>query len=191
MTEQELIGTILAGNKDLFKQLVEEHQLMVFRTCMGLLHDMNESEDISQDVFLEVYNSLSSFRSQSKLSTWIYRIAINKSLNHLKKLKRRKLIGKVEELFLPGNQRNALSEPASEPTDAALEQEERKKMVQLALGKLPENQQVAFVLFRYDELSHKEISEVMGLSVPAIESLIHRAKQGLQKNLLAYYKNKL
>jgi RNA polymerase sigma-70 factor (ECF subfamily) len=170
---------------------VEQYQEMVFRTCMGLLHDRHEADDLAQEVFIEVYNSLSRFRSQAKLSTWIYRIAVNKSLNHLKRMRRRKLFTKLEDLFLPQGARPSIAEPASDASDKGIEDRERSELLQFALNSLPENQRVAFVLFRYDELSQKEIAEQMNLSIPAVESLIHRAKQSLQKKLLAYYKNRL
>jgi RNA polymerase sigma-70 factor (ECF subfamily) len=190
MTEQEMIRGTLEGNENSFRMLVELYQEMVFRTCMGILHSREDADDIAQEVFMEIYTSLGNFRSQSKLSTWIYRIAVNKSLNHLKRLKRKKLFSRLEDLAT-GRLGGQLSEPSADASDKGLVDKERTELLQFALNSLPENQRVAFVLFRYDDLSQKDIADQMGLSVPAVESLIHRAKQTLQKKLLAYHKNLL
>ncbi|MFN8206766.1 MAG: RNA polymerase sigma factor [Bacteroidales bacterium] len=190
MTEQEMIRGILEGDEHSFRVMVEIYQEMVFRTCMGILHNREDADDIAQEVFIEIYTSLVNFRSQSKLSTWVYRIAVNKSLNHLKRLRRKKLFTRIEDL-VTGRSGGQMPEPAADASDKGLVDQERTDILQLALNSLPENQRVAFVLFRYDDLSQKEIAEQMELTVPAVESLIHRAKQALQKKLLAYHKNLL
>lgn len=182
MEDKEIVLKILDGDHRAFQILVEKYQEMVFRTCMGLLHNPDDADDIAQEVFVEVYESLGYFRHEAKLSTWIYRIAVNKSLNYLKKTKRKSLFKSLEEIFQPG-QKNELSVSLVEAADKDVEAEEQKRMLETALNKLPENQRIAFVLFRYDELPQKEIAEIMGLSVSAVESLVHRARKNLYKLL--------
>lgn len=163
-----------------FTLLVEEHKEMVFRTCMGVLHNTNDAEDVTQDVFVKVYQSLSQFRNEAEIKTWLYRIALNHSLNLLKRNKIR--------------QTNDLFEDYSEATETELSQfqkitqTELKKALALAVRSLPENQQKVFVLNKYNELSYKQIGEVTGFSASAVESLLHRAKKNLQKRLLHFYK---
>lgn len=190
VNEQDLIQQILEGNAQAFRQLVEQYKDLVFRTCMGLLHDVHEADDITQEVFIEVFQSIASFRFQSKFSTWLYRIAVNKSLNHLKKMKRKKMFSRIEDLVHWRGAYADSGEPMADAADLSLEEKEQSRLLQEALDALPENQRTAFVLFRYDELSQKEIAEIMHLSVPAVESLIHRAKQTLQKKLLHIFKNR-
>jgi len=100
----------------------------------------------------------------------------------LKKSKRKSLFKSLEEIFQPGK-KNELSGSLVEAADKDVEAEEQKRMLETALNKLPENQRIAFVLFRYDELPQKEIAEIMGLSVSAVESLVHRARKNLYKLL--------
>jgi len=87
MEDREIVLKILDGDHRAFQILVEKYQEMVFRTCMGLLHNPDDADDIAQEVFVEVYESLGYFRHEAKLSTWIYRIAVNKSLNYLTRIR--------------------------------------------------------------------------------------------------------
>jgi RNA polymerase sigma factor (sigma-70 family) len=187
MNDLELIGRLSENDPQAFRILVEQYQDMVFRTSMGLLHDKEEAEDISQEVFIEVFKSIGYFRGESKLSTWLYRVTINKSLNELKKNQRQKTWSKLEDLIKGKKEdRRELSVP-DRSGDNAGESEELGKILQQAIDELPENQRIAFVLAKYDELSYKEIAEIMNSTVSSIESLVHRAKSNLQKRLQKIY----
>ena len=89
MTENQLINGIQSGDESAFRELVEAFQKQVFNTCNSIVHNTHDADDLSQEVFIEVFRSAGSFRGDSKLSTWIYRIAVNKALNHIRYLKRR------------------------------------------------------------------------------------------------------
>lgn len=182
MEDKEIVQRILDGDHRAFEILVKKYQEIVFRTCIGLLHNSDDADDIAQEVFVEVFESLGFFRHEAKLSTWIYRIAVNKSLNHLKKIKKKNLFKSLEEIFQVG-QKNDLSTSLADSADKDVEAEDQKKILEAALNKLPEKQKIAFILFRYDELSQKEIAQIMGLSVSAVESLVHRARKNLYKLL--------
>ncbi len=183
MTEQDLITGLKEGNSLAFKELVANYQLPVINTCLGIVQNRHDAEDLTQDVFVEIFRSVANFRADSKLSTWIYRIAVNKSLNFVRKQKGRRWISSLED-FLKVKPEPETSGFAS----SDVERSETGREIHQALSSLPENQRIAFTLNKYDELSYKEIAEVMNLSVPSVESLIHRAKQGLQKKLWASYK---
>jgi RNA polymerase sigma-70 factor, ECF subfamily len=183
MNDLELIGRLSENDPQAFRILVEQYQDMVFRTSMGLLHDREEAEDISQEVFIEVFRSIGYFRGESKLSTWLYRITINKSLNELKKNQRQKAWSKFEDLIKGKKEdRRELSIPDSS-NESAGEAKELRIILQQAIDELPENQRIAFVLAKFDELSYKEIAEIMNTTVSSVESLVHRAKSNLQKRL--------
>jgi RNA polymerase sigma-70 factor, ECF subfamily len=187
MDDLELIRHLSENDPQAFRLLVEKYQEMVFRTSMGLLHDREEAEDISQEVFVEVFRSIAYFRGESKLSTWLYRITINKSLNVLKKVQRLKSLSKLEDLIKGHKEdRKELILPDKSGENAA-EARELGKILQSAIDELPENQRIAFVLAKYDELSYKEIAEIMNSTVSSIESLVHRAKSNLQKKLQKIY----
>lgn len=191
MTETEIIQKLQQGNEQAFKQLVEKYQKLVVNTCFSMVHNTEDAEDIAQDVFIEVYRSVGSFRADSKLSTWLYRIAVNRSLNFIRDNKRKKWFRSFEETISgKKSQLQNVAEGGSENPGTELESSQRAHILHQAIGSLPENQKTAFTLNKYEELSYKEISEVMQLSVSSVESLIHRAKLNLQKKLYTCYKKK-
>ena len=188
MTDTELIERILLNDQRAFRMLVEKYQQIVFKTCIGFLHSREEAEDLTQEVFIEVYQSISRFRQEAKISTWLYRMAVNKCLNYIKKNKKNKFLINLENIFMPGNEdlKNEVRNKAFD--DDKMDIDERAKILQSAIDSLPPNQKIAFTLNKYDELSYKEISEIMDVSLSSVESLIHRAKLNLQKKLLNYFK---
>jgi RNA polymerase sigma-70 factor (ECF subfamily) len=189
MTEQELVEGIVNKNESAFRELVQLYQKQVINTCFGFLGNYEDAQDVAQDVFIKVYESAHSFRKESKISTWIYRIAVNESINHKKRLQRKKWLKYFD--FLNQNQTNDIenNDKNYNISDAAIELDERNSIINKALDKLPENQRIAFTLHKYDDIPYQQISEIMNISLSAVESLIFRAKQNLQKYLVNYFKN--
>ncbi len=187
MTEQELIDGIIAGDKLAVESLVNRYHQRVIKTAYHFLKDMDDAEDLAQDVCLQLLESIPRFRKDASLSTWIYRITVNKSLNHLRKNKKNQWIERIEMLFQsnPENSRSKSWEPSSEPT--VLDDKERKRILEKAINGLPENQRTAFILSKYEELSYKQIAEIMEVSLASVESYLQRAKQNLQKELIGYF----
>jgi RNA polymerase sigma-70 factor (ECF subfamily) len=186
----ELVDFIRSGNAEAFRRLVELYQDKVIRTCMGFVHSYPDAEDIAQDVFVEIYLSISKFRGDSELSTWIYRIAVNKSLNFLRSASRRKILSLYESFT--GDQEQLVHEIPSGNEyypDEELLKSEKTRAINQAISKLPSNQKTAFILSKYDGLSNQEIAKVMNISVSSVESVIFRAKQNLRKQLFKFYKN--
>ena len=184
MTDSEIIKQILQGDRNLFRILVEKYQPMVFRTCMGFLHHKDEADDLTQEIFIQAYQSLSQFKGNSSFSTWIYRIAVNASLNKVRKSSKSYFLQRFDSVF--GIERNnEFSIPASEleNPENILIQNEHKAWVQNALNSLPENQRTAIVLSKYDDLSQIEIAEIMNTTEGAVEALIQRAKANLREKL--------
>ena len=182
---EDFIKQLKSRNHHAFKQLVEEYQQMVFSVCLGIVHDADDADDLAQEVFIEAFNSIDNFRADAKISTWLYRIAINKSLNFVRDNKRNRLlqsIGVMNAPDIPDEQYHYDS-----PYESLLE-EQRSKMIQAAMDSLPKNQRTAFVLNKYEDLSYKEIAEVMEISVSSVESLLFRARKSLQKKLLNCYR---
>ena len=189
MTETEIIQKLQQGNEQTFKLLVTSYQKLVVNTCFGMVHSTEDAEDIAQEVFIEVFRSVGNFRADAKISTWLYRIAVNRSLNFIRDNKRNKWFQSFEDVVMEKNSK--LNSAKHHETPAAeLENMQRANIIHEAIDSLPENQKTAFTLNKYEDLSYKEISEVMNLSVSSVESLIHRAKIGLQKKLYYCYKKK-
>ncbi|MCX6286271.1 MAG: RNA polymerase sigma factor [Bacteroidetes bacterium] len=186
MTDTELIQGILRRDRQAFQYLLEKYQKQVVKTAFYFTGNMEDAEDLSQDIFLEIITSAASFRHSAALSTWIYRITVNRSLNQVKRNKRRVIFQRLAHLFGDGtdNRRSAL-EPASSITPA--EENEKRILLNNAINSLPENQRIAFVLSKYEDLPYKEICEIMNLSLSSVESLIHRAKINLQNKLSVHF----
>ena len=148
---------------------------------------------VPQEVFLEVYQSIHRFRNESKLSTWLYRIAVNKSLNFVRKEKWKKTFTRLDGVL--GREKEVPREiPDGDPENMpeSIEYQERRIIMQKAIDSLPKNQRIAFILSKYDDQSYQEIATILILfSWASVESLIHRAKLNLQKKLVNYYKKSL
>jgi RNA polymerase sigma-70 factor (ECF subfamily) len=191
-TDIQLIEGLRSGEREAYRILVDRYHVKVIRTCMGFVHSQSDAEDIAQEVFIEVFRSVGSFRGDSGLSTWIYRIAVNKSLNYLRSSARRRVFsfitghageGKPEVPDIKaGNESNA---------DDSLIRNDQAKALEKALASLPENQRTAFVLNKYEDMAYKEIAAVMDISIGSVESLIFRAKQNLQKKLYVFYQKNM
>ncbi len=184
MTEfTSLVKQVEAGNRLAARQLVDQYQVKVFNICMSFLHHVQDAEDVTQEVFIEIIKHIGSFRGDSKPDTWIYRIAVNRSLNHLRKNKKTKWWKPIDELLA------IVGISSEEPVvyNSEYEENEQKNVLTQAISSLPQKQQTAFVLNKIDDLSYSEVAEVMNVSLSAVESLIHRAKLNLQKSLESYY----
>ncbi|MBT3385226.1 MAG: sigma-70 family RNA polymerase sigma factor [Prolixibacteraceae bacterium] len=191
MSETEIIRKLQQGNEQAFKELVENYQKLVVNTCFGMVHNIEDAEDIAQEVFIEVFRSIHKFRADSKLSTWLYRMSVNRSLNFIRDNKRSKWFQSFEDSVQSKNavHENLINKNTDHP-GFELENSQRAKLLHEAIDSLPQNQKVAFTLSKYEELSYQEISGVMELSVSSVESLIHRAKKNLQKKLYVCYKKR-
>ena len=191
MEDTILLQQIIGGHPDAFKQLVEHYQYKVVNTCYGFVHNKEDAEDIAQEVFLEVYRAIANFRAEAQLSTWLYRIAVTKSLDFLRKQKRQKRLGYIRNILGLDNQVEQVPAPQSANPQAILENQERARILQQAVDSLAENQKIAITLHKYEGFSYQEIADIMGTSISAVESLIHRAKSSLQKKLYHYYEQHL
>ncbi|MEI6062501.1 MAG: RNA polymerase sigma factor [Bacteroidota bacterium] len=187
MTDQELITGIVNHDKPVIQFLVNRYHKQVITTAYHFLHDMDDAEDLAQDVCIEILESVSQFKRTSSLSTWIYRITVNKSLNFVRKNKRKQLVRQFETFFHMADGNAGLIIPEPSANDNSYDNKERKQILDNAINSLPENQKTAFILSKYEELSYKEITEIMNLSLASVESLLQRAKQNLQKKLIVQF----
>ena len=178
----------MASKEESFRSLVAEHQEMVINTCYRFVFNREDAEDLAQDVFIEVYRSLEQFREEARLSTWIYRIAVTKSLDHLRRLKRKKRFSSFKRVIGIEDPSSDIPAPFSENPAAAFAETEEARVLQEALGTLPDSQKTAFLLSKQEGFSNQEIADILKTSVSAVESLVHRAKRNLHDKLYGYYK---
>jgi len=183
------INDLKAGNEEAFRELVDKYKDAILNICYGYLRNRADAEDLAQDVFVEVYHSIESFRENSSLYTWIYRIAVTKCLDELryrKRLKRRAWYKSRQWDEKTELEIDELDGQYPNPQDD-LEQQQRIEYIQRALEKLPETQREAFTLINFDGLTYKETAKAMSKTNSAVESLVHRAKQNLKKYLYDFY----
>ncbi len=189
MTDQEIIQGLKERDEAAFKEFVDKYQHMVINVSNNFVHNMEDAMDIAQEVFIKVYDSVNSFREQSKLSTWLYKIAVNKSLNYIRDKKKRNIFSSLDLIFENKNP-NPLENMADdqEISQEKMESEERKELLIKAIDELPKKQKTALTLNKFEDLPYKEIAAIMGISVTETGVLINRAKNKLQKKLVEYFK---
>lgn len=186
MNESELIALVKKKDREAFKVIVETWQDMVFNTAIGFLQNAEDAEDTAQEVFMQVFESVSSFKEESKISTWIYRITVSKCLDHLRKKKRKKRFAFIQSLY-GKNDSLMIDPPDFFHPGVKAENKENAALLFKAIEKLPVNQKMAFVLNKIENLSYREIGEIMNSSESAVDSLLQRAKKNLQSTLKEYY----
>ncbi len=189
MNEAALINELKQGNQQAFTRLVEAYQHLVYSAILNIVQQAEEAEDASQEVFVQVYQSIRNFRGDSKLSTWLYRIAVSKALDCERKKKTKKRIGFVKNLVGFGSGEEETVTDFHHP-GIALDNKESASVLFNALKQLPETQRIAFTLIKAEGLSYDEVSKVMNVSVKAVEALMHRGKENLRKILNNYYSEK-
>jgi len=186
LNQPELIVQLQQGDEQAFTRLVDQWQDMVYNTAISIVQNEDDADDITQDVFIQVYQSVSSFKGESKFSTWLYRIVISKALDHVKKKKRKKRFEFVQSLFGTASEEEIHPEEFNHP-GVLMENRETAAALFKAMQQLPDNQRIAFTLHKLESQKHQDIAAIMNLSVTAVESLIARAKSNLRKILQEYY----
>ena len=178
MDETELISKFKKGDKSAFRQLVEKYQDPVINASYRFLRNKEEAEEISQEVFLKVYLSASSYQPKTKFSTWLFKIVVNSCLNKLRDKKKFPTLPLEEDS----------PAPIENQPDKTLERQELLRLVKEAIDSLPENQKTVIILKQYEEFSYQDIAKILDCSVSAVESRLFRAKESLKKKLAGHIK---
>jgi RNA polymerase sigma factor (sigma-70 family) len=181
LEEKELISRLVQKDEVAFKWLVETYRNKVYNTVLNILQDDADADDSTQEVFIRVYEAISSFKHQSSLSTWIYRISVRKALDKLRKRKTRQQLRKILPWWMP-EENKSVSGNFDHP-GVTLENKQKAAVLFKAIDALPEKQKVAITLIKVQGMNYEEASAIMNQSIKAIESLISRAKQNLEKQL--------
>lgn len=170
-----------------FETLYSQFKDKVYNTSLSYLQNPQDAQEITQDVFVEVFKSLHKFKGESNVGTWIYRITVNKSLDFLRHKKRKKRFAFITSIFDPDTGEQKVEQSDFIHPGVELEQRERYAILFKAIDKLPPNQKTAFILSRIEGLSYSEIGEIMKTSTASVESLIFRAGKNLKKILSKVY----
>ena len=180
--DAELVAQLQSGSEAAFRILVERYQARIYRTVFSLLRNAEEAEDVAQDVFVEVHQTIGRFRADASLSTWLYRLATSGALKNRRRARAKKRFAYFTSLL--GFDNAVLHSPPDHAHPLALLEGQQQLQLLLAhIARLPEQQQVAFTLRHEQELSYEQIAAVLDTTVAAVESLLFRARQTLRKHV--------
>jgi len=178
------------NTQDDFQDIYAQYKRKVLNTSLNIVQNLEDAEEITQDVFVKLYYNLHLFQGNSSLGTWIYKITINKSLDLLKKKKRKKRFAWLSSLFdaESGKELHIITDFIH--PGVLMENQEETAILFQYIEKLPDKQKTALVLSAIEQLSYEEISKVMDTSVSSVESLLFRARQNLKKWLTNHNQKK-
>jgi len=186
VSSEDLMAQVAEGDEYAFEVLVRRHQTSILNLIYRYVGDRTKAKDLAQEVLIRVWRAANRYEPKAKFTTWIYRITANLCLNELKSYGKRKLLF-GERPIEEGQTLNEESNVSPSAEDILLA-EERSRQISHALQNLPENQRMALILKRYDNLSYGEIAKIMECSVSAVESLLVRAKRNLKEKLVFHEK---
>jgi len=178
-----LMRLVGSGDTQAFEELVERHQSLVAGTVARMLGSNSEVEDIAQQVFIRVWKSAGRYTPRAKFTTWLLKITRNLVFNELRRTRRRAQVPiqtESEAAEIP------LKDETSPMPDASLLENELQEAIEKAITELPERQRMALILRRYEELNYEQIAEILDLSVPAVKSVLFRARTELRVRLSKY-----
>jgi RNA polymerase sigma-70 factor (ECF subfamily) len=178
-----LMGLVARGDTSAFEQVIERHQALVAGTAARMLGSNSDVDDIAQQVFIRVWKSARRYVPRAKFTTWLLKITRNLVFNELRRARRR---AHVPLQLEPGAEEIPLKDETNPAPDTSLLEEELQRAIEEAIMQLPESQRMALVLRRYEQLSYEQIAEVLDLSVPAVKSVLFRARTELRSRLSKY-----
>jgi len=178
-----LMRLVSGGDTSAFEQLIERHQSLVAGTVARMLGSSSEVEDIAQQVFIRVWKSARRYVPRAKFTTWLLKITRNLVFNELRRAKRHAHVPLQTE---PGAEEFPLKDETNPTPDASLLESELQRMIEEAITELPESQRMALILRRYEQLSYEQIADILDLSVPAVKSVLFRARTELRARLSKY-----
>jgi RNA polymerase sigma-70 factor, ECF subfamily len=180
-----LMRLVAGGDTAAFEALIERHQALVAGTVARMLGSNSDVEDITQQVFIRVWRSAGRYVARAKFTTWLLKITRNLVFNEMRRTKRHP---HVPVQIDPEAEELPLKDETSETPDATLLQAELQRAIESAITQLPETQRMALVLRRYEDLSYEQIADILELSLPAVKSLLFRARTELRERLENYLK---
>ena len=178
-----LMRSVATGDTNAFESLIERHQALVAGTVARMLGSNADVEDIAQQVFIRVWKSAGRYVARAKFTTWLLKITRNLVFNEMRRTKRHPHLPVQID---PESEEIPLKDEQTTTPDATLLQGELQEAIENAITLLPDTQRMALVLRRYEELSYEEIADVLDLSVPAVKSLLFRARTELRERLKSY-----
>ncbi len=178
MTDEEIIKKIQKGEVEIYSQLVDRYKDGIFGLIYKYTNDYNETQDIAQEVFIKVYKQLNNFRFQSKLSTWIYRIATNSCIDWGRRKKKDANIMPLDEVTMTDS---------SIDLESSFVFEEQRKRVRSIVNKMPDKYKLLVVMYHFHNLKYKDISEILAMPEKTVETRLYRARALIKKEVEITY----
>jgi RNA polymerase sigma-70 factor (ECF subfamily) len=188
LNDDLLIKGLKERREQAFTTLLARFRPRVVNTCFGFVRNEQDAEEVAQDVFLEVYQSIDKFNGQVPIHVWLYRLSMQKSIDFIRTKTRKKRWSGFKNFFIDNE--NTWQLPTDSDASSNMEQKELSELLATVISRLPERQQKAFILSRNEGLSNAEIGTILKTSESAVESLITRANRRLRELLYNYYHNR-
>lgn len=187
--DAELMLRVKRGDREAFRELVERHQRSVIQTIYRSIGDSWESEDLAQRVFVQVWRSAQRYEPTAKFTTWLFTIVHNAILNEYRRRGRRgaESLDALTQREDDGNTGAQFADAQAPDPARAVSERELQERIAAVVRQLPDNQRTAVVMCRFEGFSYEEIAKTLGCSVPAVKSLLHRARETLKEQLKGYY----
>lgn len=189
-SDEILVANVQAGDMGSFRELVERYKKKVYHIAYDIISNHHDTEDISQEVFLNVYRSIREFRGDASFSSWLYRIVVNVSLNFRKKTSHHRSYPLEEDILQHADYSFGMTSALSGDPEEAVQSSMLNFHIQRALEELPERQQTIFLLRHYHGLTTKEVSHIMRCAEGTVKVQLFRAIRKLQK-ALAFYREEI
>jgi len=189
-TEKSVLERAKNGDPSAFAEIVNSYEKKIYNLGLKFLHNREDSEDILQETFMAVFKSIKNFRGKSSLSTWIYKIAMNNILMKIRKKGNREFVDMDSYPVDFEKDYTAVSHHIPDQPLEGMIKKELKQKIDNYIDSMPENYKSVFILRDIEEFSRKEVSSILGISVPAVKSNLHRARIYLRDKLGEYIMEK-
>lgn len=189
VTDDQLIAQFTKGCEQSFEEIVRRYETKVHNLAMRLTRNPEDAEEVLQDVFVTVYRKIEGFEGKAKFSSWLYRITVNAAFMKLRKRKQDQSVSLDD--MLPHLQNKAITQRNAfgARSDSLAMNNEIKDALEGAINKLPDDYRAVFILRDIDGLSNKEVGDILGLSIPAVKSRLHRSRLMLRRRLRRFYED--
>ncbi len=185
-TDLELIEEFKGGNQAAYEELIERYSEKAYHLASRMCRNQEDAEEVLQDVFVTVFRKIAGFEGKSSFSSWLYRVTVNSSLMKLRKRKQNRCV-LMEDTLSSEDHSMLLRTKEEHDTDKIALRKEVSEVLQQAISKLPDDYRPVFILRDIDGLTSREVGKILGLSVPAVKSRLHRSRLMLRRKLSAFY----
>ena len=188
LKDEELVQKFLKGSNECFEELVSRYETKAYNLAMRLTRNQEDAEEVLQDVFVTVYRKLSGFEGKSKFSSWLYRVTANAAFMKLRKRRTERAVP-TDDIHTVILAQGRVEQSLNFEADSRANAQELRDALGKAIGRLPDDYRAVFVLRDIDGLSNKEVSDILGLTIPAVKSRLHRSRLMLRRRLKKIYES--